>query len=169
MHEDRRCGPGDARLLLFPEPGAGCPSPAGHTKAAAGLRRRAMTDEIDTISAARRLFLRGAALTAVAAPILTEAHFAMAAAADPAPTGMALHGQSRLAPPPGAVLINANENPLGPCKAACEAIARIAPLGGRYDILGETEALGAAVARLNGVPTSQVAIYAGSSEPLHYT
>ena len=129
-----------------------------------------MTDDTDTISAARRLFLRGAAITAVAAPILTEAHFAMAAAAPATPTGMALHGQDAWTPPPpGAVLINANENPLGPCKAACEAIARIAPLGGRYDLLGETGALSKSVAALNGVPTNYVAIYAGSSEPLHYT
>ena len=50
----------------------------------------------------RRLFLRGAAVAAVAGPILTEAHFALAAQATPAgtPHGMALHGQGREAPPP---------------------------------------------------------------------
>jgi histidinol-phosphate aminotransferase len=129
-----------------------------------------MTDALDTVSAARRLFLRGAAVAAAAGPILTEAHFAMAATAPSGmPTGMALHGQGRDAPPTGAVLINANENPLGPCKAACEAIAKIAPLGGRYDILGETQGLARSVAALNGVPLDHVMIYAGSSEPLHYT
>src|SRR6266496_1148539 len=34
--------------------------------------------------------------------------------------------------PDDAVLINANENPLGPCKEAREAIARMIPHGGRY-------------------------------------
>jgi histidinol-phosphate aminotransferase len=116
----------------------------------------------------RRVFLGGAALAA-AAPILTEAHFAWAAAVDAPPKGMALHGQGREAPPPGAVLINANENPLGPSKAACEAIARIAPMGGRYDLLGETRALAATFAEQNGLKPENVAVYAGSSEPLHYT
>jgi histidinol-phosphate aminotransferase len=116
----------------------------------------------------RRMFLGGAAFAA-AAPILTEAQFAWAAAADAPPRGMALHGQGREAPPPGAVLINANENPLGPSKAACDAIARIAPLGGRYDLLGETRALAAAFADQHGLKPENVAVYAGSSEPLHYT
>src|SRR5690242_8735952 len=88
----------------------------------------------------RRSILRAAALAA-AAPILTEGKLAMAAQAAQTPSGMALHGQGPDLPPPDAVLINANENPLGPSKAACEAIARIAPLGGRYDLKGETEML----------------------------
>ena len=118
----------------------------------------------------RRLFLGGAAFAA-AAPILTEAQLAWAAAAsvDAPPKGMALHGQGRELPPPGAVLINANENPLGPTKAACEAIARIAPLGGRYDLLGETRALAATFAEQHGLKPENIAVYAGSSEPLHYT
>jgi hypothetical protein len=32
----------------------------------------------------------------------------------------------------GAVVIDSNENPLGPCKAARKAIAEITPQGGRY-------------------------------------
>ena len=64
---------------------------------------------------------------------------------------MALHGQGRAAPPAGAVLINANENPLGPCKAACDKIAEIAPLGGRYDIGGETARLVKVFAAQNGL------------------
>ncbi|MGC1300858.1 MAG: pyridoxal phosphate-dependent aminotransferase, partial [Caulobacteraceae bacterium] len=78
-------------------------------------------------------------------------------------------GQGREPPPPGAVLINANENPLGPSKAACEAIASIAPLGGRYDLLGETQRLARTFASQHGLPEDHVAVYAGSSEPLHYT
>jgi histidinol-phosphate aminotransferase len=119
----------------------------------------------------RRFFLRAAALAA-ATPILTEA--ALARAADPAkpgapPTGLALHGQGPSIPPPGAVLINANENPLGPSKAACDAIARMAPLGGRYDRNGETELLAMTFAAQNGLKLENVAVYAGSSEPLHYS
>ncbi|WP_029913722.1 pyridoxal phosphate-dependent aminotransferase [Caulobacter sp. UNC358MFTsu5.1] len=121
----------------------------------------------------RRFFLRAAALAA-ATPILTEAALARAAAADPAkpgaaPTGLALHGQGPNIPPPGAVLINANENPLGPSKAACDAIARMAPLGGRYDRNGETELLTMTFAAQNGLKVENVAVYAGSSEPLHYS
>jgi histidinol-phosphate aminotransferase len=116
----------------------------------------------------RRSFLRGAAWAAAAAPILTEAHFAHAADA-PLKGGMALHGQGIDLPPADAVLINANENPLGPCKAACEAIANIAPMGGRYDLYGETAKLKATFAQQNGLKESHVEVYAGSSEPLHYT
>ncbi len=118
----------------------------------------------------RRGFLGFAALAA-AAPIMSEASLARAAttAAGQPPSGMALHGQSPNTPPPDAVLINANENPLGPSTAACEAIAKIAPLGGRYDLLGETDRLAATFAAQHGLPVDHVAVYAGSSEPLHYS
>ena len=75
----------------------------------------------------------------------------------------------RQAMPADAVLINANENPLGPCKAACEAIASIAPKGGRYDIDGETDKLIKTFASQNGLKENYIAVYAGSSEPLHYS
>jgi histidinol-phosphate aminotransferase len=121
-------------------------------------------------SMARRMFLRGAAIAAAATPVLTEAHFALAASTDtPLKGGMALHGQGVDLPPADAVLINANENPLGPCKTACESIANIAPMGGRYDLFGETAKLKATFAMQNGLKESHVEIYAGSSEPLHYT
>ena len=71
--------------------------------------------------------------------------------------------------PPDAVIINANENPLGPCKAACEAITRILPVGGRYDRMGELDALTNEYAALHGLKPENIAFYAGSSEPLHYT
>lgn len=117
----------------------------------------------------RRAFLRGAAFVAAAAPILTEADLAQAAQASAPPSGMALHGQSPNAPPASAVLINANENPLGPSKAALEAIARVAPLGGRYDRYGETDLLARTFAAQNGLKLENIAVYAGSSEPLHYS
>ena len=117
----------------------------------------------------RRTFLRFASIAA-AAPVLTEAHLAMAAqtGAKP-PSGMALHGQSPDRPPADAVLINANENPLGPCKTACEAITNIAPMGGRYDLYGETDALTRTFAMQHGLKEDYISVYAGSSEPLHYT
>src|SRR3954464_10859282 len=34
--------------------------------------------------------------------------------------------------PPDAVLLNANENPMGPCPEALEAIQAVVPKGGRY-------------------------------------
>jgi histidinol-phosphate aminotransferase len=71
--------------------------------------------------------------------------------------------------PPDAVIINANENPLGPCKAACDAITKILPLGGRYDRMGELDALTKEYAAMHGLKPENVAFYAGSSEPLHYT
>jgi len=117
----------------------------------------------------RRALLRGGAALAAAVPILTEGHLARAAQNPAAPHGMALHGQGPNLPPADAVLINANENPLGPSKAACKAIANMAPLGGRYDLRGETELLAMTFAEQHGLPLDHVAVYAGSSEPLHYT
>ncbi|MDP9050038.1 MAG: pyridoxal phosphate-dependent aminotransferase [Acidobacteriota bacterium] len=112
----------------------------------------------------RRSFMRLASIAA-SLPILTEAHFAWAATQ---PAGAPTR-RTRPAMPPGAVLINANENPLGPCKAACEAIAAIAPKGGRYDIDGETDKLTSIFASQNNLKEEYVAVYAGSSEPLHYS
>src|SRR5262249_16113630 len=68
---------------------------------------------------------------------------------------------------PNAVLINQNENPLGPCQDGLEAIARIAPRGGRYSPGGEQGELTAAIAEAEGVNPNYIAAYAGSSDPLH--
>lgn len=117
----------------------------------------------------RRSFLRLAALAA-SAPILTEGHFALAAQTTAQASKDASNTRRmRTAPPPGAVLINANENPLGPCKAACDAIAAIAPAGGRYDLYGETDKLVKTFAAQSGLKENYISVYAGSSEPLHYT
>ncbi len=67
-----------------------------------------------------------------------------------------------------AVLINANENPLGPCAAAREAIAAVIPQGGRYQ-LELADNLVEAVARLEGVKPEYVRLFPGSSGPLHFT
>ncbi len=119
----------------------------------------------------RRSFMRLAGVAA-SMPILTEAHFAWAAQQSgqaKAPDTASAGRRMRTAMPADAVLINANENPLGPCKAACEAIAAIAPKGGRYDIDGETAKLTTTFAKQNGLKENYIAIYAGSSEPLHYS
>jgi histidinol-phosphate aminotransferase len=105
----------------------------------------------------RRTFMWGAALAA-AAPIVSEGSLAYAARAS-------FLGEV----PADAVLINANENPLGPSKAACQAIADIAPTGGRYDKWDENEKFTNKYAELHGLKPENVAVYAGSSEPLHYT
>ena len=126
---------------------------------------------VRALQPSRRSFLRLASLAA-SAPILTEAHFAYAAlqASGTDAAKNIPHGRKpRAAMPADAVLINANENPLGPCKAACDAIAAIAPQGGRYDVFGETDKLTKTFASQNNLKEEYIAVYAGSSEPLHYT
>ncbi len=137
----------------------------------AGPRRSQEVVLPDQIPTSRRAFFSYAALAA-ATPILTEAHFAYAAdkTATAGPSGLTAPDMKvRHAAPEGMVLINANENPLGPCKAACEAIAAIAPMGGRYDLYGETDKLTHTFAEQSGLKPEYVSVYAGSSEPLHYT
>jgi histidinol-phosphate aminotransferase len=122
---------------------------------------------IDGVS--RRSFMRMAGIAA-SMPVFTEAHFAYAALqAAPASSAATTKRRVRPAMPSDAVLINANENPLGPCKAACEAIANIAHKGGRYDIDGETAKLTTTFAQQNGLKEDYIAVYAGSSEPLHFS
>src|SRR5215472_12319792 len=68
--------------------------------------------------------------------------------------------------PPDAVKINANENPLGPCPEALEAIHSIAKNGGRY-LYEETFGFQETLAEQEGVKPAYVQPYAGSSAPLH--
>ncbi len=106
----------------------------------------------------RRTFLRSAAWSSAAAatlPLLTEAHLAQAQ-------------RQRKPRQAGAVLIDANENPLGPCAAACSSIASMIPEGGRYDS-DLTDTLANTFAAREGLKPEYVAVYGGSSEPLHYT
>lgn len=70
--------------------------------------------------------------------------------------------------PPGSVVINANENPLGPCDLARKAISDIIPDGGRYCWWLKDE-LTKQFADSVGVKTENVAIFPGSSEPLHFS
>jgi histidinol-phosphate aminotransferase len=66
------------------------------------------------------------------------------------------------------VMIDANENPLGPSAAAREAVVAIAPQGGRYSDW-MTEDLVKQLADLEGLKPTHLRVYPGSSTPLHYT
>jgi histidinol-phosphate aminotransferase len=68
--------------------------------------------------------------------------------------------------PDDAVRLHTNENPLGPCPAALEAIRRLLPEGGKYNF-GHTTAFVEALAADVGLPASHVMPTAGSSDPLH--
>jgi len=68
--------------------------------------------------------------------------------------------------PADAVKIDANENPMGPCKEALEAIHRCAANGGRY-LYQETFNMTDTLAEQEGVKPTYVKAFAGSSSPLH--
>ncbi len=109
----------------------------------------------DPVTPSRRSFLSlsAAASAALALRVMTEPMLARAA--------------RRQHLPSDGVMIDANENPLGPCAAAREAIVAIAPQGGRYsDWL--TDDLVKQYAELEGVKPEYLRVYAGSSEPLHH-
>ncbi len=101
----------------------------------------------------RRGFARAAAIAgALPLPVLTERALVQLSYAGEAP--------------PDAVLLNANENPLGPCAEALEAMQEALRRGGRYQF-GLTLQLARTAARMEGVPEDCVQSYAGSSDPLH--
>ena len=68
--------------------------------------------------------------------------------------------------PADAVRINANENPMGPCPEAAEAIHQIVQQGGRYGYEKTFEFV-ALMAEIEGLPREYVLPFAGSSDPLH--
>jgi histidinol-phosphate aminotransferase len=68
--------------------------------------------------------------------------------------------------PPDAVRINANENPMGPCPEAADAIRGIISQGGRY-LYHETVQFVAELAAVEGLQNDHVMPFAGSSDPLH--
>ena len=78
-----------------------------------------MSETNSILKGSRRTFLQlsAAATAAMAFRISTEATLA---------------AEDRNVMHPGAVVIDANENPLGPCDAARKAIVDMAPQGGRY-------------------------------------
>src|SRR6478672_4753043 len=66
---------------------------------------------------------------------------------------------------PNAVMIDSNENPLGPCQAARDAMAAILPQGGRYaDNL--TDDLVQAFAKMEGLNPDYIHATVGSTPPL---
>jgi len=69
--------------------------------------------------------------------------------------------------PADAVKIDANENPMGPCPEALEAIHKAASNGGRYDYM-LTSNMTETLAEQEGVKPSYVKAYPGSSAPLHH-
>src|SRR6185312_7087432 len=103
----------------------------------------------------RRMFGRVASLLAagVASPLGTEVAMAQA---------------SKIEAPPGAVMINANENPMGPCREALEALHGIVGSGGRY-LYSEGDKVQRILAEQEGLTQDHVRIYPGSSAPLHQT
>ena len=114
----------------------------------------------------RRSFLRigMAGSAALASGALGESYFAASARAASA------HAVS-LPPSPfpkDAVVIDANENPLGPCSAARDAIAEISASSGRYQSW-LTEGLIKQFAAQQGLNPQYVRAFPGSGEPLHFT
>lgn len=106
-------------------------------------------------SISRRSFLgvSSAATAAVALRIVTEPMLARA---------------QYQSVPKGAILINSNENPLGPSDAARAAASAIIPEGGRYQ-WDLTDKLVETFAKMEGLKPDYVRAYPGSSEPLHYS
>ncbi len=117
-----------------------------------------------SLASSRRSFLRMAGLAATL-PLVSEAHFARAAQQAAAPK---LSDDFPHPTNPNAVMINANENPLGPSDSALAAITSIARTGGRYDSTGIEDQLTAQLAAEFSLPANHIAIYAGSSEPLQF-
>ncbi len=103
----------------------------------------------------RRDFARLATLLAAgsALPFYNEATMAQGLSAGP-----------RI--PADAVKINANENPMGPCPEAVDAIQKLVPQGGRY-LYQETFTFRDAMAAVEGLPADHIAPFGGSSDPLH--
>jgi len=78
----------------------------------------------------------------------------------------ALAQLSKVEAPPDAVLINANENPLGPCTEALEATHNVIQYGGRYRY-SESDKVQRLLAEQEGLKMDYVRIHPGSSGPLH--
>ncbi|HYO80028.1 MAG TPA: pyridoxal phosphate-dependent aminotransferase [Bryobacteraceae bacterium] len=90
-----------------------------------------------------------------------------AASTLPFPNEHALAQLSMIGPlPADAVKINANENPMGPCPEAVEAMMGVIRGGGRY-LYEETFNFGRVLAEQEGLRPDYVRPFPGSSEPLH--
>ena len=96
------------------------------------------------------------------------AGFLAASSALPLASETAFAQASRVDAPSGAVMINSNENPMGPCKEALDALHTIAAQGGRY-LFGEGDLVRGLLATGEGLKPDHVRIYPGSSAPLYQT
>ena len=67
---------------------------------------------------------------------------------------------------PEAVVISSNENPMGPCQAGIEAMAKVGPLGWRYRPQGENLEFETLLYKTENVKPEYVNGYPGSSTPL---
>jgi histidinol-phosphate aminotransferase len=114
-----------------------------------------MSEANSILKGSRRTFLQLSAAAAAAAAfrIATEATLA---------------AEDRNVMHPGAVVIDANENPLGPCDAARKAIVDMAPQGGRYSYWLKEEFV-KTFTEMEGLKPEYVRVFPGSSEPLHFS
>jgi histidinol-phosphate aminotransferase len=67
---------------------------------------------------------------------------------------------------PDAVRINSNENPLGPCPEALDAISAVAKFGGRYSPHNEQGEMTKAIEETENLKPDYISVFAGSSDPL---
>lgn len=100
----------------------------------------------------RRSFLQ---LSAAAATVQFVSEPVLAAAARRQPA------------PKDAVVIDSNENPLGPCQAARDAISAIVPQGGRYSV-NLTDDLVTTFSQQEGLNRDFVHVFAGSTPALRF-
>ena len=92
----------------------------------------------------------------------------MAAATAPVWTEPMLAGVYGKTFPTDAVMINLNENPLGPCESARQASMKITAQGGRY-LVPLTAELTNTFAQAEGLKPEYLRPFPGSSDPLHYS
>jgi histidinol-phosphate aminotransferase len=108
----------------------------------------------------RSFFQMGAAASAaLASGFPGESMFALSVRAATLPPGPF---------PNDAVIIDANENPLGPCSDARDAIAEITANSGRYQTW-LTVGLSKQFAQQEGLKPDYVRAFPGSGQPLHFT
>jgi histidinol-phosphate aminotransferase len=117
-----------------------------------------MPSPLNSAISRRNFFRFAAGASALAAmPIMTEAHLAYAQ-----------RGRRPGGDPNSGVHIDSNENPLGPCEAARQAMLDMVPNGGRYYFDMEYDLVDL-FAKQEGLDPKSIRVYAGSSEPLAYT
>lgn len=129
------------------------------------------SDQIESLARrgfTRRHMARIGALLAGGAALPFYNEFAMAQSADQArKQPRAQGGAGRRGYDADTVVINQNENPMGPCREGLEAIAAVAPRGWRYNPGGESNDFRTAAAEQLGIKPEYILATAGSSDPLH--